>query len=70
MLDIKIVPERLDYELLEFLVAVTVMYWRHLTKTEIIGSTADLVWDRIMLEEVTKAIYRVSKQIGWTTKNW
>jgi len=43
MLDIKIVPERLDYELLEFLVAVTVMYWRHLTKTEIIGSTADLV---------------------------
>jgi len=23
-----------------------------------------------MLEEVTKAIYRVSKQIGWTTKNW
>ena len=70
MSDIKIVPEMLDYELHDFLFAVTAMCWCHLTKTEIIGSKADLVWDRIIFEGVTKAVYLVSKQISWTIKNW
>jgi len=43
MLDIKIAPEMLDYELHDFLFAVTAMCWCHLTKTEIIGSKTDLV---------------------------
>jgi len=51
-----------DYEIHDFLFAVTAMYWCHLTKTEIIGSKADLVWDRIIFEGVTKAVYLVSKQ--------
>jgi len=54
MSDIKIVPERLDHELLEFLVEVTAVYWCHLTKNQIIGSNADLVWDRILLESLLK----------------
>jgi hypothetical protein len=43
MSDIKIIPERLVYELLDFLVAVIAVYWCHLTIAEIIGSKADLM---------------------------
>jgi hypothetical protein len=54
MSDIKIVPERLDYELLEFLTEVTAVYCCHLTKTQNICSNANLVWDRILLEMLLK----------------
>jgi hypothetical protein len=70
MLDTKIVPERLDYELLQFLVAANRNVLHNLTKTGIVGRKADLLWDRKMLDDVTKAVHRVSKQISCTIKNW
>jgi len=68
MLDNKIVPERLDYELLQFLDAANRSVLHNLTKTGIVGRKADLLWDRKMLDDVTKAVHRVSKQISCTIK--